>query len=30
VGLGEPELVSIGAGNSSYHFVWAGKSGCVV
>jgi len=30
VGLGQPELVSIGAGNASYHFVWLGKSGCPV
>jgi len=30
VGLGQPELVSIGADNTSYHFVWAGKSGCPV
>ena len=29
VGLGQPELVSIGAGNA-YHFVWAGQSGCPV
>ena len=29
VGLGQPELVSIGAGNA-YHFVWLGQSGCPV
>ena len=30
VGLGEPELVSIGDDDTSYRFVWLGKSGCVV
>jgi len=30
VGPGQPGLVSIGADNASYHFVWLGKSGCPV